>query len=383
MNKATKKVLALFMSFTMVFGMMTIVSADTQKTITVTMTIERFTIGQGFLVEPTNVEVNEGATVKDVMEKLAQEKNVKINATSSTYGYYLDSISYADTGKLNIPQSILDMPSIDVNYGYGPLHYDAPTNTSTNTLFEDEQKLGSGSYTDLAGWMYGINNAESSVGMDSQPVKDGDVVRLQFSVYAGGADIGFTSWYDNIASAKLANKDALIKKVAATTGNDKYDTKRNDAIKVLEKYDASQEEVDSAYNNYNEEETTTPEVTTSTEETTTPEVTTSTEETTTPDATTQKITVKKAAIKSAKNVKKNKIKLTIKKVAGAKGYQVRYATNKKFKKAVVKTTTKTTYTIKKLKKKKTYYVQVRAFKKSGKTRVYGNWSNRKRVKITK
>ena len=359
MNKITKKVLALLMSLTMVFGMMTIVSADAQKTITVTMTIERFTIGQGFLVEPTNVEVNEGATVKDVMEKLAQEKNVKINATSSTYGYYLDSISYADTGKLNIPQSILDMPSIDVDYGYGPQHYDAPTNTSTNTLFEDEQKLGSGSYTDLAGWMYGINNAESPVGMDSQPVKDGDVVRLQFSVYAGGADIGFTSWYDNIASAKLANKDALIKKVAATTGNDKYDTKRNDAIKVLEKYDASQEEVDSAYNNYNEEETTTP------------------------DATTQKITVKKAAIKSAKNVKKNKIKLTIKKVVGAKGYQVRYATNKKFKKAVVKTTTKTTYTIKKLKKKKTYYVQVRAFKKSGKTRVYGNWSNRKRVKITK
>lgn len=358
MNKVTKKVMALFMSLTMVLGMMTIVSADTQKKITVTMTIERFTIGQGFLVEPTNVEVKEGATVKDVMEKLAQEKNVKINATSSTYGYYLDSISYADTGKLNIPQSILDMPSIDVNYGYGPQHYDAPTNTSTNALFEDEQKLGGGSYTDLAGWMYGINNVESSVGMDSQPVKDGDVVRLQFSVYAGGADIGFTSYYENIVSAKLANKDALIKKVAATTGNSKYDAKRTDAIKVLEKYDASQKEVDSVYNSYNEE-------------------------TTTPDATTQKITVKKATIKSAKNVKKNKIKLTIKKVAGAKGYQVRYATNKKFKKAVVRTTTKTTYTIKKLKKKKTYYVQVRAFKKSGKTRVYGNWSNRKRVKITK
>lgn len=353
MNKVTKRVMALFMSLTMVLGMMTIVSADTQKTITVTMTIERFTIGQGFLVEPTNVEVKEGATVKDVMEKLAQEKNVKINATSSTYGYYLDSISYADTGKLNIPQSILDMPSIDVDYGYGPQHYDAPTNTSTNALFENEQKLGGGSYTDLAGWMYGINNVESSVGMDSQPVKDGDVVRLQFSVYAGGADIGFTSYYENIVSAKLANKDQLIKKVAAVASNSKYDAKRADAIKVLEKYDASQEEVDSAYKKLGEEETT------------------------------KKVTVKKAAIKSAKNVKKNKIKLTIKKVAGAKGYQVRYATNKKFKKAVVKTTTKTTYTIKKLKKKKTYYVRVRAFKKSGKTRVYGKWSNRKRVKITK
>ena len=345
MNKVTKRVMALFMSLTMVLGMMTIVSADTQKTITVTMTIERFTIGQGFLVEPTNVEVKEGATVKDVMEKLAQEKNVKINATSSTEGYYLDSISYADTGKLNIPQSILDMPSIDVDYGdgYGPQHYDAPTNTSTNALFEDEQKLGGGSYTDLAGWMYGINNVEPPAGMDSKPVKDGDVVRLQFSVYAGGADIGFTSYYENIVSAKLANKDALIKKVAATTGNSKYDAKRTDAIKVLEKYDASQKEVDSVYNSYNEE-------------------------TTTPDATTQKITVKKATIKSAKNIKKNKIKLTI---------------DNNSQTPIYIHTTKTTYTIKKLKKKKTYYVQVRAFKKSGKTRVYGNWSNRKRVKITK
>ena len=50
------------------------------------------------------------------------------------------------------------------------------------------------------------------------------------------------------------------------------------------------------------------------------------------------------------------------KVTGAKGYQLQYALNKKFKKKKSIQTKKTKYTIKKLKKKKTYYIRVRAYK---------------------
>ena len=67
--------------------------------------------------------------------------------------------------------------------------------------------------------MYTVNNVAPDVAMDSQPVKDGDVIRLQFSVYAGGADLGFVSYYENIESAKLPNKDALTKLVANTPDN--------------------------------------------------------------------------------------------------------------------------------------------------------------------
>ena len=43
----------------------------------------------------------------------------------------------------------------------------------------------------------------------------------------------------------------------------------------------------------------------------------------------------------------------------------------------------TSVTIKSLKKGKTYYFRVRAYtKKNGKT-VYGNWGNKKRIKIKK
>lgn len=92
--------------------------------------------------------------------------------------------------------------------------------------------------------------------------------------------------------------------------------------------------------------------------------------------------VGKGSIKSAKNVKRCKIKLKLNKVAGAKGYQIRYATNKKFKKAVIRNS-RLSYTIKKLKKGKTYYVEARAYIKSGKNKVYGKWSKAKKVKIKK
>ena len=38
---------------------------------------------------------------------------------------------------------------------------------------------------------------------------------------------------------------------------------------------------------------------------------------------------------------------------------------------------------KKLKKKKTYYIRVRAYKMNGKKKVYGKWSTVKKVKIKK
>ena len=83
-----------------------------------------------------------------------------------------------------------------------------------------------------------------------------------------------------------------------------------------------------------------------------------------------------------KNVKK--IKLTLKKIKGAKGYQVKVSTSKKFKKktTVTKTIKKITNTvnIKKLKVVKKYYIKARAFSKTKGTTSYGKWSKVKVVK---
>ncbi len=84
-----------------------------------------------------------------------------------------------------------------------------------------------------------------------------------------------------------------------------------------------------------------------------------------------------------KNVKK--IKLTFKKIKGAKGYQVKVSTSKKFKKktTVTKTIKKlaNTVNIKKLKVVKKYYIKARAFSKTKGTISYGKWSKVKVVKI--
>jgi len=91
----------------------------------------------------------------------------------------------------------------------------------------------------------------------------------------------------------------------------------------------------------------------------------------------------KVALKSAKNNAKKSMKISWKKMA-VNGYEVQIALNKKFTKSKkTYNSASTTITIKKLKKKKTYYVRVRAYNKDGSNKLYGSWSKIKKVKIKK
>ena len=98
-------------------------------------------------------------------------------------------------------------------------------------------------------------------------------------------------------------------------------------------------------------------------------------------------TVKKAAVSRLSNVKGKKAQVTYKKVSNAKGYEVQYSTDKKFKKdvKVKKVNAKTTkVTLNKLKKGRKYYVRVRAYRvDEDDNRVDGTWSESKSVKISK
>ena len=96
-----------------------------------------------------------------------------------------------------------------------------------------------------------------------------------------------------------------------------------------------------------------------------------------------KKTLSKVILQVPKNKKGRKLVVRWNAVKDVKGYQLQYALNKKFKKKKSVQTKKTKYTIKKLKKKKTYYIRVRAYKMNGKKKVYGKWSTVKKVKIKK
>lgn len=66
------------------------------------------------------------------------------------------------------------------------------------------------------------------------------------------------------------------------------------------------------------------------------------------------------------------------------GYEVQYAKNRSFTSGR-KTRSCSAYqysmTLRKLKKNKVYYVRVRAYRKAGGTKVYGNWSAVKKCRV--
>ena len=86
---------------------------------------------------------------------------------------------------------------------------------------------------------------------------------------------------------------------------------------------------------------------------------------------------------TVKNIRGRKVVVKWKNVVGISGYQIQYATNKKYKKAKKTVTHKKQYVIKKLRKKKNYYIRVRAYTVYNGKKVYGKWSKVKKVKIKK
>ncbi len=94
-------------------------------------------------------------------------------------------------------------------------------------------------------------------------------------------------------------------------------------------------------------------------------------------------TPSKVKLKVVKNIKKKTIVVKFKKATNAKGYEVWCARKKNTRIAKIKYTTKLKYTFKKLKKKKTYYIKVRAYNINGHTKVFGPFSKIKKVKVKK
>ena len=344
--------IALALSLTMGFAQAK-AAGETKKAY---VTIEKLTIGQGLLVQPTSISISDDDTITTIFKK---------------------AIKNADSGTINIPSSISNMQPYDDTWGEKT--YNPPTNDLNDG--NDDAFLGEHDYNYMAGWMFACNN--TSVYDMSSEVKDGDVIRVQFSVFGWGNDIGL-GW-DEDQNAKLANKDALIKRMADIQEDPdalaKYEVQFNNAKSVLAKYDATQDEVDAALSALSEGETTEQPTTEqpSTEQPTTQEVTT----TAAPETTTGKPTIGKAKIKSIKNVKKRRAKITVVKLPNAKGYIFKYSKYKSFKKAKKKDTTKTSIKTKKFKKKQTCYAKVQSYVVKDKVKYFGKWSKVKKVKIKK
>lgn len=99
-------------------------------------------------------------------------------------------------------------------------------------------------------------------------------------------------------------------------------------------------------------------------------------------------TSKATKVKKVTKKTSSTIKLKLKKISSAKGYQIQYSTSSKFASKKTKTVTikgakNTSKTLKNLKRNKTYYIRVRTYKIVANKKVYSDWSSTKTVTTKK
>ncbi|MDO5335690.1 MAG: Ig-like domain-containing protein, partial [Coriobacteriia bacterium] len=94
-----------------------------------------------------------------------------------------------------------------------------------------------------------------------------------------------------------------------------------------------------------------------------------------------KVTAPKATSLTKVSKAKKAFKAKWKKVAGAKGYQLRWSTKPSMKGSKAALTKACSKKVTKLKKKKRYYVQVRSYKVVGGKTYWSGWSKKKSVKV--
>lgn len=97
-----------------------------------------------------------------------------------------------------------------------------------------------------------------------------------------------------------------------------------------------------------------------------------------------KVVTKKVTLKTVKSPSKKRMVISWKKLSGITGYEVLASPTKKFRDGTFRheyTKNVITRSIQGWRTKKKYYVKIRAYKKVGKAKYYGEWSRVKTVKI--
>lgn len=200
--------------------------------ISVTMSVEKFTLGQGYILEPTLVTIPKDTTAAQLAIALLGNDNIKFDGTG-TSGFYLSSI--ADKAEaVKIPDAIKNLAGLNLS------------NERTS-----EDWLGEFDYAAQAGWMYSVAGEFPQVQASDKTMNEGEALRWQFTVAGLGADIGDT----NSGKTLIANeKDALTTLVAKVNALENSEGFINDnaeayeeAMTVLKNWSADKAAVDAAY----------------------------------------------------------------------------------------------------------------------------------------
>ena len=186
----------------------------------VVLSVERFTIGQGFYMEPTRVPLHKGESVSDILQRQLGDKLVLKYG-----GNYLSAITDANLGPdhVAVPAYITAMKN-------------GPTTEETVAYFNDQgftgdeiRELGEFTYSLEAGWYYFVNNQDTSLGIKEYRPRSGDVIRLQYTLCGLGADLLGRYHGQSDSFAAISDKDELYRAMAMVNAMD-AETRQNPAV---------------------------------------------------------------------------------------------------------------------------------------------------------
>lgn len=261
-----KKVLSLIVAVMMIITSVAVVCGEEVSFDGyVYMTVERLTLGQGLVQEPVKVGYYKDDTLADITERMLGERSTYKGDMAS---YYLEGIvdggEPANWKETDIPKDI---------YSYLSDLGDGVEERAVSTT------LQTGDYSMLSGWMFTIDNTGANAGPAGIKLgedtstglnfAEGSVIRLGFSLYGYGKDIGIgldddptNPWYIPFDTTNtFADRSSLISYIAEINSDgDKelYGEAYVNAVNLLNKWDITEEEIDSAITLLDEINTSTP-----------------------------------------------------------------------------------------------------------------------------
>ena len=262
-------------SFTLNFtdgeNVVTITATDGKKTTTVTyhvqyvkaapsfvFSVDAFTIGCGYIVEPTVVTLDD-ATIDAIASYCAEEHKcdaeyVKAHLnTAHVLLYLLNEYGYTAeyTGKPDQSFYLSYVNGFD-NSDNIPDNLREKLESNGFSISDDsDDSLGEFMYTWGSGWMYCVDGVFPNVGFADHYIQDGEVIRVQFTL-AYGSDIGGSSamgmggtsdYFENAGEAR----DRLTKAMALAAQKRKDNTKEySAAFDVISQFGITAAELDAA-----------------------------------------------------------------------------------------------------------------------------------------
>lgn len=150
--------------------------ADGDKIGEITISIDANVLGLGNIIEPVNVPIYQGESGADVVTRVLEENGFTYSYSGSLEeGFYLSRISKAGVGTgVSIPQELVNYINED-GLEWKSQRYD--------------NSIGEFDYCQGSGWMYSINDSFPNFGLSDAKFKDGDTVKIRYTL-AYGKDIG-------------------------------------------------------------------------------------------------------------------------------------------------------------------------------------------------